>query len=512
MNRSSDSNYDFVEPDASSMIESMRAYGYSLPAAIADLIDNSISAGARNVWIDSSWAGPSTWISITDDGKGMSDEELRDAMRLGSTSPLEERQHRDLGRFGLGMKTASLSQCRRLTVLSKTVGHPLAVRRWDLDHLTRPGVRGWQLLKTLHSDSIADLQRLLSQRSGTTVLWEDLDRLVHPLVSDPERARGFFLQSIDGIEQHLSMVFHRYLARSQSRIRILVNGRDVAAWDPFLEGHPATTSTPVERIALRGHETPIEVKGYVLPHKDQLSDDAHRAAAGIAGWNAQQGFYLYRNERLIVAGGWLGLGGNRGWTHEEHYKLARIRVDIPNSMDYLWQLDVKKSHANPPAVVRERLTGLAQTVRQNAREVFAHRGTYGRRAKVADIQRPWRVGARSGRTVYRIDRDHPLIHTLNSELPQQDRDAFEAVLRILEETVPIQQIWLDMAERPQSASSPFVGIDARERRRIVETAYSCLRRNRVLTHEEAVTALVGREEFADSETSAILASMEGLAH
>ena len=145
--------YDDCAPDASAMVESMRAYGYTLSTAIADLVDNSIAAKCKNVWLSFEWGGQNSWISVTDDGKGMSEKVLVNAMRLGSLSPLEERDPSDLGRFGLGLKTASFSQARRLTVISRTRSVQESIRRWDLDHLAQPEVKGWQLLRTLHRES-----------------------------------------------------------------------------------------------------------------------------------------------------------------------------------------------------------------------------------------------------------------------------------------------------------------------------------------------------------------------
>lgn len=503
-----DDSFDDVAPDASAMIESMRAYGYTLPTAVADLIDNSIAAGCSTVWLDTYWAGEDSWLTITDDGSGMSEADLRDAMRLGSRNPRDERDPADLGRFGLGLKTASLSQCRRLTVLSKAAGGPAHARRWDLDHLAQPDVTGWHLLKARHPGSKADLSRLDGLDAGTVVLWEVLDRVVQSAQRDDERVRKHFLLQIDALEQHLAMVFHRYLEGPRRRLQIILNGHEVQPWNPFQDQHPATQPTPEEVIPLPDHELPVRVKGYVLPHKDKLGPDGHRAASGPAGWNAQQGFYLYRNERLIVAGDWLGLGGTRPWTKEEHYKLARIRLDVPNSMDHLWHLDVKKSHATPPPQLRDRLTGLAQTVRQTARSVFAHRGRYGARAKREELQRPWKPGTRAGRVIYRIDRQHPVVKAVLAEVGDSSA-AVEAMLRIIEETVPVQQIWLDAAESPEDTSAPFHGAQSSERRIVVTTAYDAVRRNLGLSHEQAVDRLRGWEEFADDETLAILATLSG---
>lgn len=498
--------YDEVAPKASSMIESMRAYGYTLATAIADLIDNSIAAESRNVWLEARWAGRDSWFTIADDGAGMSESELRDAMRLGSTNPRLERAPADLGRFGLGLKTASLSQCRRLTVFSKQEGSTVHIRRWDLDHLAQEGVAGWQLLRAPHPDSQADVSRIHEEASGTIVLWEVLDRILQDEESGIDKLRSHFLRVVDEVEQHLGMVFHRYLDGPRPRLQIVFNGQKVEPWDPFLEGHPATQRTPEEAISLPGHILNIAVRGYVLPHKDKLSDEEHSKASGPDGWNAQQGFYLYRNERLIVAGGWLGLGGSRGWTREEHYKLARIRLDIPNSMDHLWHLDVKKAHATPPPQIRERLTGLAKGVRDNARSVFAHRGRYGKRAKKDELQRPWKAGKRGGHVIYRIDREHPLVQAVLAEAEKR-RPALEIMLRIIEETVPVQQIWLDAAESPEDTAAPFHGAKSSERRLVVTIAYEAVRQNLGLGHKETIERLSSWEEFSDDETLAILASL-----
>ena len=131
--------HEITAPDAASMFESLRAFGYELPTALADLIDNSVFAGARNVWIDFEWNGAESTVSITDDGHGMAEKELVNAMRPGSRNPREVRDPKDLGRFGLGLKTASLSQGRRLTVRSKQVESTGFTRCWDLDHVAKTG-------------------------------------------------------------------------------------------------------------------------------------------------------------------------------------------------------------------------------------------------------------------------------------------------------------------------------------------------------------------------------------
>ncbi|CAN5858003.1 ATP-binding protein [soil metagenome] len=501
-----DVGYDEIPP-APSMVESMRAHGYTLPTAIADLIDNSIAAKSDSVLLDFLWAGADSWISVVDDGIGMTEKGLSEAMRMGSRSPLEEREPDDLGRFGLGLKTASLSQCRRLTVASKQSGSRLCVRRWDLDYLCRPDVTGWRLLRSVSPGSEERIAPLMERDRGTLVLWEVLDRSVGDARRDDRAIHNHFLRLVEDVERHLSMVFHRFLVGAHPRLTIIVNGNKLRPWDPFLVAHKASQTTPEESIALSGYSEPVRVRGYVLPHKDRLGEEEHVRASGPAGWNAQQGFYLYRNERLIVPGSWLGLGPGRGWTQEEHYKLARIRLDVPNAMDTLWQLDVKKSSAHPPPSIAKQLTGLAQKVRQDAREVFAHRGKYGRRSKKLGLMRPWKSVSRNGVLTYRIDRQHSVIAVLLSSIPTKYQSDVDAALSIIEETVPIQQIWLDAAERPEGVSPPFYSSGATRLRKIIQAAYEALRRSRKIDHAEAVGVLLSAQEFETEEAQAIIASL-----
>lgn len=501
--------YEEVAPDPSAMIESLRAYGYTLSTAVADLIDNSIAAHASTVWIQMRWLGADSWISIADDGEGMDEVTLRDAMRLGSKSPLLQRDENDLGRFGLGLKTASLSQCRRLTVRSRPDGGFDWTRRWDLDHLAKPDTMGWHLLMSCADGSQERLAFPFAGQSGTVVLWEQLDRIVGDAEPDDERMKEHWFELAAELEEHLSMVFHRFLeARAnEGRLRILLNGKELKPWNPFYPSHPATEKVGEQSLRQLGLAAgSVHFTGYVLPHKDKLGNVLHRDLRGPKGWNAQQGFYLYRNRRLIVSGSWLGL---ESWTQEEHYKLARIQLDIPNSMDHLWQLDVKKSSASPPPRLRRELTGLAQSVRRRAREVFAFRAKYGPRAqRRKETERPWRsVKAAGGRT-YRIDRRHELIRAVAKKLKPMAGKEFETALRILEETVPVEQIWLDKAEHPEDFNQPFYGTDGGELRDIIQTFYRLLLRNRAKSHEDAIAILSNSQEFASDEAQSIIGTLE----
>jgi hypothetical protein len=187
------------------MIEALRGLGYSTAAALADIIDNSVAARANSVNVNFSWREGRASIAVIDNGNGMDDGELEQAMRLGQLNPLTDRSPEDLGRFGLGLKTASFSQCRRLTVASRKNGKTSCLR-WDLDVLANSDGDGWLLLEGPAEESVDLLQPLNSADHGTIVLWEQMDRIV---------TAGFreqnFLDLIDGVERHLAMVFHRFV-------------------------------------------------------------------------------------------------------------------------------------------------------------------------------------------------------------------------------------------------------------------------------------------------------------
>lgn len=435
------------------MIEALRGLGYNTATALADIIDNSIAASAMTVSLRFVWKGCDSRIEIQDDGRGMSAVVIDKAMRLGEQSPLDERHVDDLGRFGLGLKTASFSQCRRLTVASMG-SDGLQCLRWDLDVLAASPDDGWYLLEGPAHGSESLLDTLEVVGCGTLVLWEVLDRIVAHGFSEQD-----FLDLIDHVERHLAMVFHRYLEGPKARLRLLINGKAVQPWDPFLSGHPAKPwHSPVASFSSAAG---VAVQCHVLPHKDRLSAKEFELAQGPDGWTAQQGFYVYRNERLLVGGSWLGLGHGRSWTKDEAHRLARIRLDIPNSTDAEWKIDIRKSTARPPAALRGWLIRLAEDTRARARKAFAYRGQAPRALNGAPVAQAWRSEHFSGGMCYRIDTEHPVIRAVlddaGSLLPQ-----LKAMLRVIEETVPVQRIWLDTAENKETPRTGFAGEPAAE--------------------------------------------------
>lgn len=456
-------DFDLAPPQAASLVESLRAFGYELPTALADLVDNSITAGAHHVWIDFHWDGDASVISITDDGDGMTAEMLLTAMRPGSQNPLHNRAPHDLGRFGLGLKTASFSQCRRVTVRSRTRSSEPATRCWDLDHISR--VNDWQLLRAANAAAEPHFQHLTELSHGTTVLWQKLDRLAGGLDTNNEQHQQLFLNRAEGVCRHLGMVFHQLMTGPKT-VEIRINGHPIVPWDPFLADEPATQTLAATRLKLR--EAIVKVQPFVLPHHSKISKATHEAAAGPRGWNAHQGFYIYRNRRLLVPGDWLGFG----WAKEEHYKLARIRVEIPNSLDLDWEIDVTKSRATPPALLRDELRRIGERARSDAKRVYSYRGA--RLTPKADSERVllWEPVAKHGKAFYRLNRTHPLLK--QSIEASNDRAILKALLRLIEETVPLPHITIVNNEQPSSLAGPFEYAPDHQIREVMQQAFRSL--------------------------------------
>ena len=474
-------------PHAVAMLESLRGLGYSTSAALADIVDNSISAGAAEVSIGFAWDGQKSRISILDNGIGMDDAELESAMRLGDKNPLAARAANDLGRFGMGLKTASFSQCRRLTVATVKEGVQSCLR-WDLAELAANPASGWLLFEGPAAGSAPFIADLKGQKTGTLVLWESLDRIV----TDGYKSDDY-LALIDDVENHLAMVFHRLLQGPRVRLKLLLNGRAIKPWDPFMTGHTAKpwTSPTAKHATEYGI---IEVQCHVLPHRDKLTASEFEINGGPGGWIAQQGFYIYRNERLLVAGGWLGLGSPRAWNREEAHRLARIRLDIPNTADAQWKIDVRKSTARPPVSLKPWLTQLATNTRERARRVFAYRGTPAPSQGNAPIEQAWRVERIKAGMRYRIDEKHPCV-TAVLDSAGELQPLVKAMLRVIEETVPVQRIWLDTAEHKET---PRTGFDGEPNEAVIEVAtvlFNDLIERKKLSVGEARKELLRTEPF-----------------
>lgn len=425
-----------VAPIPGDLVESLRDFGYTLPSALADLVDNSLTAKAKDIEIYLEADGADSYLAVVDDGHGMDLKTLVDAMRMGAKGPLVARNDNDLGRFGLGMKTASLSQGTCLTVITKAAGKSTLVRRWDVAHIRNS--RKWELLIDTTPIAAHFVEKIDKMRSGTAVIVEDLDRATYLKVTASD-VKQHFGRSLESVRRHLAMVFHRFI---ENGVTIRLGATALSAWDPFLKKQ--STKLATEHFTLLGNT--IDIVPYVLPHHSHLTDEQHEEAAGPNGWNAHQGFYLYRCKRLILPGSWLNLHLRK----EEHFKLARIQVDLPNSMDAEWHLNVTKSQVAAPAALRDEFARVARNVRSQAAEVYRFRGERHAPVNAPPHRFVWKRQESKGAVRYRIDRTHPVVQALLHGGCEHEKLLGE-ILELIERTVPVATMLQDPVKSVEGA-------------------------------------------------------------
>lgn len=377
-------NHELI-PSARRLISSLRDMGYDFPAAVADIVDNSIEAGAGRVSIDIRNDGDDSWVRICDDGRGMKPAQLREALRYGSAGEYD--QEKSLGKFGLGLKTASMSQCQHLLIASRSNPNQpqISAYAWDLAHILETDT--WEILDVGRRDEHTELLREpLHTHTGTVVLWRRLDRILglkHPYGGMIKKR---ILGMCSELEEHLAMVFHRYLAGEAGarRVRIAVNGKPLRPWDPFVRAEKSTAK--LEPVVLQydhdGLKGIILMEPYVLPHQDDFSSpEAHAAAAGSLRWNRQQGFYIYRADRMVQSGGWSNLR-----TLDEHTKLARVALHFDPCLDDAFRINVAKMRVQLPRQLFEAIEKAIAPVVKTAQAAYRRSNSNGHvQASIRDI-------------------------------------------------------------------------------------------------------------------------------
>ncbi len=416
-------------PPARSLILGIRAIGYSFSTAVADIIDNSITAKATEINILSEPSGGMPYFGIFDNGEGMNRNELMNAMTFGSNRDEKEDCEEDLGRFGLGLKSASLSQCRRFFVVSKRYGRVNAMS-YDLDIIEE--TNEWTL-NELTEEEIKGLPRtdLLSKiETGTLVLWTNFDKLEGASQNFEDSFRSVVKQT----KNHVEFVFHRFY----NKINILFNFQKMEERDPFLKGSIGRQQTGrVSTISVDGEI--ITVTPYSLPYASSLSSDEKRLLGNPKSIYDDQGFYIYRNKRLIYWGSWMYMGYK-----SELNKLARVQVDIPSTLDALWMLDVKKSYAKIPDKIKEDIRFAVEDSTVKSKRVNKHPGIKEQsvQSKVWDRVR----NNHDGSVKYQLNRNNPAILALYEVLGNTETKIFNEVLNQIECYIPKFSLINDSAD------------------------------------------------------------------
>ena len=421
-------------PEARLLLMSLRSVGYTEETAIADILDNSISADSTEIKITFNWEDER--IVISDNGVGMTGQDLISNMRIGSAYPGEVRAKNDLGRFGMGLKTASFALGKRLTVITKVNGQ-YANAAWDLDEVLRIG---WNLI--IQQDERLEQYYSLLQDQGTVVIIEKLDRMVDP--RNKQKSERKFYSVIRKTEEHLGLTFHRFI--EEDGIRIFINENQINAWNPFLLDNRATQELP-EEISVSDdglHEAIIQP--YILPHKTKFKNqEEYQKAGGPRGWNYHQGIYLYRNKRLIVYGTWFDYVKK-----EPAYNLARIKLDISSDSDELWGIDIKKSTASLPMYIKDAMERSIDAATEVSARVYNSRGTYTRNTTVPSLNYVWEQRKVNGRYSFHINKKHSLLNSIRDQLDEQGKMSLSAYLSLVENFAPFMVSGVtDAMQRPQ---------------------------------------------------------------
>jgi hypothetical protein len=351
-------NGDIIQPSASALIENLRSLGYSPPEAVADIVDNSISAKAQNIKVTIKWDGVQSFIAINDDGEGMNEAELIQAMKPGSKNPKIKRKEEDLGRFGMGLKSASFSIGKQLTVVTKKKNLSTFIRRWDLDYVSQ--TNEWKIFKTPKNNKSEWSE--INGPSGTNVIIEDLDRMLSlnglgSIITSDE-----FFKLTSQIEAHLALVFHRFIEKK--KVKIFLNEEVIKPFNPHFGFEDKEILFKECLKDATGSET--EVKSFIVPSFDDLPVPIQRYVKQNYGFTQMQGVYIYRGDRLISYGGWLGLGKRNLMKINDDYALGRMLVELRNDFDSSWRLDIKKTLAIPPLTFLAQLQRAADIARKES--------------------------------------------------------------------------------------------------------------------------------------------------
>lgn len=412
-----------VTPSARRLTGSLRDIGYDFVAALADLIDNSVAADASEVNVEIVFDGPASYVLIADDGNGMTEAELHEALRFGTRRAYE---FGDLGRYGLGLKTASISQCRRVTVTTRRAltYRRLAAKTLDIDHIARTD--RWEVIDPPAESPIHRCLEWLGAGPGTVVFWQDLDRVLPENRPESGWARRRLEQLAQRSREYLGMVFHRFLEGETTRstpLRITVNGEKVVHWNPFasLEDHRTELPAQSFEVAVGDLYGRVTLRRYVLPPRNLFSSlSEFERMSGPNKWNRQQGLYIYRAHRLIQHGGWCGIRAA-----DEHTKFARASLDFQTDLDPLFQINVAKMRAILPPEVRTLLERPIHELCHRADAVYRR-----------DAQTPERKRSEEDAPRFRADASEIGTTLLAAALDAGEHESFTRVMDKLRSLAP----------------------------------------------------------------------------
>jgi len=433
-------------PSPKGHIKTLMKIGYDFCTAISDIIDNSVSADSSTIEIFSPPNMASPYLTITDNGYGMSESELINNMKIGCKDPSDSRHADDLGRFGSGMKTASFSQAKKLIVLSKKSDTCIAGACWDIDKIIHEDA--WCLEK-LDKTDISELEKdgiVKIGNHGTQIIWQKLtchQQDIHSVDFDMQIA-----SLLETAEKHISLHFHRFM-KGNDNINFFINNKPIEATDPFMTSASGYQEGRGEKFRCKGGY--IKIKTHVLPSFSRMGKSEMDIQGGAAAIAQKQGLYIYRNKRLINAGGWLDLS-----KHHQLSALARVQIDIPAALDEEWSTDVKKATLQlPPRVKRDLKKYLSDPIKRS-RKVHISKGNK------SAANTFWKICNHEDekKITYEVHPDNKQLAQLIFKLSPNLRPTLVAYLLSLSRELPLQHIYTTLADRPLDVNQQNIeGID-----------------------------------------------------
>lgn len=423
-----------VTPSAARLTRSLRDVGYDFPAAVADLVDNSVSAGASHVQVIVEFAGSASRVLIADDGVGMSENTLVEALRFGSRRTYADNE---LGRYGLGLKTASLSQGRSVTVVTRRAASAdrVFIRELNLDLIEE--LDQWLVIAPRRSPEIDRAQELLGDGTGTVVLWRNLDRVLPEKNPEGGWARRRLENYARKTAEHLAIVFHRFLEGLPDgrRITISVNGEKVRPWNPFAPGEEHCHELPPQQFEVTAGDVHgvARLRRFVLPARTQFSSqEEFERLSGPLNWNRQQGLYIYRADRLVQWGGWAGIRGI-----DEHTKLARASLDFDTSLDPVFNINVSKMRVTMPPQLRQMITSAINELCVMANAAYRRSSPRGNMPRHLGVGQPVATnGSAAPTSVTTGDLALAGLALRSAALQARQYPALEAIFKVLRRDAP----------------------------------------------------------------------------
>lgn len=472
-----------TQPAATPVIHALRNIGYKVQTAISDIIDNSIDAFATSIELQFEYSDGDGYILIKDNGTGMDDTELQKAMTIGSKDPRDTRNKNELGRFGMGLKTASFSLGKRLSVISKKNGI-LSERCWDLDLVSEHNK--WYLNKKV-PESVLDKLPNIEEDCGTIVYIDKLDRFSKAGSNSPLKKNSYFAK-IKKIRDYIELVYHLLLSDD---LTITINDNHLSGWNPFLLDMSDTMQEKVfegERQSFRVNGKRVMVQPYVLPHPSNYNATEFERAGGIKGWREHQGFYIYRENRLVTYGDWLGL-----FKKESIYDLVRIRVDFLNSSDEDWKIDIKKSSISIPEDAKENLESIGRYYRQMSQDIMlsrTKRASGSRTKRSIGTLNTWELDNDSNQGKYVLNRVHPILSEILANIDDETKKLLNLYLNLIELGSPMNLFEIENLIQREEES-----IDLKLKNLLILISEELLKKNPDMPLDELVESLVLFPQF-----------------